>query len=440
MMKKLCVVSCPIDTSSGYGSRSRDFVRSLIKLKDDIWDIKILAQKWGNTPWGALDSEKDIDLISRLTPNIPKKPDVWIQVTVPNEFQPVGTYNIGVTAGIETTICPPQWIEGCNRMNLVLTSSNHSKKVFETSVFQVANEQGQPTGQELRLTSPVEVLFEGFNTNIYKHVDALDILPSVNEMMESVKEKFAFLLVGHWLPGDVGEDRKNIGLTIKTFLEAFKTTSNPPALVIKTSLGNNSIIDKSEIKKRIYNIKKHVLKNPERSPNVYLIHGELSDEEMNCLYNHPKVKAHINLTKGEGFGRPLLEASLSKKPIIASNWSGHLDFLPPNNSVLVKGTLTNVHESSVREQGIMKEAQWFSFFVDDAKKNMKEVFNSYNSFKEKSIRQYVNVSNNFTWNRMTDLLSSYIEKYVKLPEVVQLKLPQLKKIELPKLSKINKDD
>ena len=127
-MKKLCVVSCPIDTSSGYGSRSRDFVRSLIKLKDDIWDIKILAQKWGNTPWGALDSEKDIDLISRLTPNIPKKPDVWIQVTVPNEFQPVGTYNIGVTAGIETTICPPQWIEGCNRMNLVLTSSNHSKK------------------------------------------------------------------------------------------------------------------------------------------------------------------------------------------------------------------------------------------------------------------------------------------------------------------------
>jgi glycosyltransferase involved in cell wall biosynthesis len=439
-MKKLCVVSCPIDCQAGYGARSRDFVRSLIKLKDDKWDIKILAQRWGNTPWGVLDPEKDIDLISRLIPNIPKKPDVWIQITVPNEFQPVGVYNIGVTAGIETTICPPQWIEGCNRMNLVLTSSNHSKKVFETSVFQVANEQGQPTGQELKLTSPVEVLFEGFDTNIYKYIDSADILPSVNEMMNSIKEKFVFLLVGHWLPGDVGEDRKNIGLTIKTFLEAFKTTSNPPALVIKTSLGNNSIIDKSEIKKRIYNIKKHVLKNSEHPPNVYLIHGELSDEEMNCLYNHPKVKAHINLTKGEGFGRPLLEASLSKKPIIASNWSGHLDFLSPNNSILVKGILTKVHDSSVREQGIMKETQWFSFNIDEAKKNMKDIFNNYNSFKEKSIKQYVNVSNNFTWDRMTELLETYLEKYVKLPEIVQLKLPQLKKIELPKLSKLDKND
>lgn len=439
-MKKLCVVSCPIDTLSGYGSRSRDFVRSLIKLKDDKWDIKILAQRWGNTPWGVLDPEKDIDLISRLIPNIPKKPDVWVQITVPNEFQPVGVYNIGVTAGIETTICPPQWVEGCNRMNLVLTSSNHSKKVFETSVFQVANEQGQPTGQELKLTSPVEVLFEGFDTNIYKYIDSADILPSVNEMMNSIKEKFVFLLVGHWLPGDVGEDRKNIGLTIKTFLETFKTTSNPPALVIKTSLGSNSIMDKSEIKKRIFNIKKYVFKNPENPPNVYLIHGELSDEEMNCLYNHPKIKAHINLTKGEGFGRPLLEASLSKKPIIASNWSGHLDFLSSSTSTLVKGVLTNVHESSVREQGVMKEAQWFNFNIDEAKKNMKDIFNNYNSFKEKSIKQYVNVSNNFTWDRMTELLETYLEKYVKLPEIVQLKLPQLKKIELPKLSKLDKND
>jgi glycosyltransferase involved in cell wall biosynthesis len=438
-MKKLCIVSCPIDTLSGYGSRSRDLVRSLIKLKDDKWDIKILAQRWGNTPWGVLDPEKDIDLISRLVPNIHRKPDVWIQITVPNEFQPVGNINIGVTAGIETTICPPQWIEGCNRMNLVLTSSNHSKKVFESVQFKVANEQGQPTGQEIKLTTPVEVLFEGFDTDIYKHIESSNILPSVNDLMSSVKENFAFLLVGHWLPGNLGEDRKNIGLTIKTFLEAFKTTNNPPALVIKTSLGTNSIMDQSEVKKRIFDIKKLVLKNSEKSPNIYLIHGELSDEEMNHLYNHPKIKAHINLTKGEGFGRPLLEASLSKKPIIASNWSGHLDFLNSNHTFLVKGNLAQVHESAVREQGVMKEAQWFSFNISEAKDIMKEIFKNYIKYKEKSIRQYVHVSN-FTWDKMTELLETYLEKYVKLPELVQLKLPQLKKIELPKISKLTKND
>lgn len=427
-------MSCPIDTLSGYGSRSRDLVRSLIKLKEDKWDIKILAQRWGNTPWGVLDPEKDIDLISRLIPNIPRKPDVWFQITVPNEFQPIGEFNIGVTAGIETTVCPPQWIEGCNRMNLILVSSNHSKKVLEGVQFKVANKEGQPTGQEIKLTTPVEVLFEGFNTNIYKYIEPSNILPSINNMMESIEENFAFLLVGHWLPGNLGEDRKNIGLTIKTFLETFKTTNNPPALIIKTSLGNNSILDKAEIEKRIFEIKKLVSKNTERKPNVYLIHGELSDEEMNHLYNHPKIKAHINLTKGEGFGRPLLEATLSKKPIITSNWSGQLDFLSSNNVFLVKGKLNPVHESAVREQGIMKEAQWFSFDIMDAKKILKEIFKNYKNYKEKSIRQYV-YSSNFTWDKMTDILDSYLEKYIKLPEVVQLKLPQLKKIELPKLKK-----
>jgi len=431
MMKKLCVVSCPIDSQSGYGARSRDFVRSLIALKDEKWDIKILAQAWGTTPWGALNPEKDQDLISRLTPNIPRKPDVWIQITVPNEFQAIGTYNIGVTAGIETTICSPQWIEGCNRMDLVLTSSKHSKKVFTDINFNIANEQGQQTGQVLKLEKPVEILFEGYDTNKYGHVEPSDISPSVNEFMSQVEENFAFLFVGHWLPGDVGEDRKNIGLTVKAFLETFKTTNNPPALIIKTSLGSNSIMDYSEVKKRLYQIKKMVYGNATRKPNIYLLHGELTDKEMNDLYNHPKVKAHINLTKGEGFGRPLLEASLSKKPIIVSNWSGHLDFLKPKHNVFVDGVLTKVHPSAVREQGIMQEAQWFSFFYDKAKEAMKNVFNNYAEHKKNALNQATYSKINFTMEKMTDALSEILEQYVKLPEIVQLKLPSLKKITLP---------
>jgi len=47
MSKPICIVSCQIDTYSGYGARSRDFVKSLIKNKDKEWDIKILSQRWG---------------------------------------------------------------------------------------------------------------------------------------------------------------------------------------------------------------------------------------------------------------------------------------------------------------------------------------------------------------------------------------------------------
>ena len=53
-MKPMCVVSCPIDTFSGYGARSRDFVRSLIKEKDSEWDIRIMPQRWGDCPWNFL--------------------------------------------------------------------------------------------------------------------------------------------------------------------------------------------------------------------------------------------------------------------------------------------------------------------------------------------------------------------------------------------------
>ena len=128
-MKPLCVVSCPIDTFSGYGARSRDFVKALIQSKGEEWDIKIMPQIWGETPHNFLPQDDPLRqrFIGGLDQN--NKPDIWIQITVPNEFQPVGHFNIGVTAGIETTIYPGEFIEGSNRMDLNLVSSKHSKDV-----------------------------------------------------------------------------------------------------------------------------------------------------------------------------------------------------------------------------------------------------------------------------------------------------------------------
>jgi hypothetical protein len=166
-IKKLCVVSCPIASRSGYGSRSKDFVRALMESKPD-WDIRILSQIWGQTPINALKAGDDDDLLSRIiTQNLDKKPNIWIQITVPNEFQPVGDYNIGVTAGVETTIMPPECLEGINRMDLTLVSSNFTKEVIQNSVF---DKKDQNTGQllgQLKLEKPVEVLFEGIDLDIY---------------------------------------------------------------------------------------------------------------------------------------------------------------------------------------------------------------------------------------------------------------------------------
>lgn len=423
-MKKLCVVSCPIATRSGYGSRSRDLVRSLIETKGEEWDIRILPQRWGNTPQNAL-SEADSDLTSRFIGNLQQKPDVWMQITIPSEFQPVGNFNIGVSAVIETSGASPEFIEGCNRMDLTLVSSEHSKVTLQ-AVYDKMDEKTKQKVGEVKLNKPVEVLFEGFNETIYDN--KVSIHKSVDEVMSSVDEEFAFLFVGHWLQGNIGHDRKNVGGMIHTFFNAFKNKGKKPALILKTSIVAPGITNVHEIRKRIEMVKGMI--DSKNLPNVYILDGDLSDEEMNSLYNHPKVKAHVSFTRGEGFGRPLLEACVSGKPIIASNWSGHLDFLNPEFNFLVGGKLEKV-DASAANDWIRKESQWFSINYGEAGGVMKWVYDNYKKAVEKSRKNRKYVKDNFTIRKMTESLDNILQDY-KVgdgPQQVELKLPKLKKLD-----------
>ena len=166
-MKPLCVISCPIDTFSGYGARSRDFVKALIQLKDKEWDIKIIPQRWGDTPWNFLSKDDPLRQRFVLDNRVPRKPDVWVQITIPSEFAPVGTYNIGVSAGIETTVYPGNFIEGNNRMNINLVSSEHSKNVATHSQFEKVDKDTNQKMGVIKNEKPVEVLFEGLDLNTY---------------------------------------------------------------------------------------------------------------------------------------------------------------------------------------------------------------------------------------------------------------------------------
>lgn len=424
------VVQSPIATRSGYGERSRDFVKALIAL--DKYDIKLIPTRWGSTPQNAL-TDADTDITSRIITQLTEQPDVFIQITIPNEFQPIGKYNIGVTAGIETTQCSPQFIEGCNRMNLVLASSEHTKWVFENSRYDILNEQTQQKTGELKLTTPVEVLFEGIDLNIYKKLESV-ANTEINTVLSSIKEDFAYLFVGHWLPGDFGEDRKNVSGLIRSFLEAFKNKMNPPALVLKTSLGAPSIMDRMEIEKRINIIKEAVQANS--LPPIYLVYGDLTAEEMNMLYNHPKIKAHISFTKGEGYGRPLAEAAITGKPIIVSDFSGHKDFLPDDMVFYLPGQMTNVHPSAANDW-LMKESQWLTVDYGYAIGVMKDIEKNYKKALEKSRKTYHHIKTNFSFDKMKEKLDSILTNRIpEFPKQHELKLPKMKKIELPQMKKL----
>ena len=427
-MKQLVIISCPIDTHSGYGARSRDIASALIK--SEKYEVKILPQRWGATPFGFLQSNNPehkqiIDCIWNQ-PQLPRQPDVWIQITVPNEFQAVGKFNIGVTAGIETTLCAPQWVDGVNRMNLTLVSSEHAKKVFLSSSFEEKNNQTGQVVRSLKVEKPIEVLFEGANTDIYKKLDSTEgeVTESINDL---VKEDFNYLFVGHWLQGEIGHDRKDVGMLIKTFLETFKNKKSRPGLILKTSSGNYSIMDRDAILLKIRSIEESIEGN---LPSIYLLHGELSDKEVNELYNHPKVKAHVTFTKGEGYGRPLLEASITGKPVIAPNYSGHLDFLDEEMSILLPGQITQLHPSSVVQDMLIPESGWFTVDYKKAADTLEDVYKNYKKYNDGAKRQSYRSRTAFSLDEMSNLLLTILED--KVPKPVELKLPKLQKIELPK--------
>ena len=434
MNKPLCIVSSPVDTFSGYGARSRDFIKSLIKTKGDEWDIKLLSQRWGSTPFGFLneDLEDEKDLLDRIIPQMTAQPDVWFQITVPNEFQPVAKHlNIGVTAGIETTICDPSWIEGCNRMTLNLVSSQHAKTVFENSQFEQKDATTNKTVSIVKLTSPVETLFEGLDLNKYFKTN-----PSQTDLVQQIskiKEDFAFLFVGHWLQGDFGEDRKNVGYMIKAFLEVFKGKTNAPALIMKTNSATTSIMDRNSMLEKIEQIRKTV---KGRIPNIYLLHGDLEDEDINDLYNHSKVKAMVSFTKGEGYGRPLLEFTVTEKPVIASGWSGHIDFLDKDSAILVGGELKQIHASAVVPNMLIADSQWFAPNDGQAGYALKEVFENYKKYLPLAKKQASISKNKFSLDKMTETLGKILdEKTQPVPKFIPLTLPKLNKLDLPKLNK-----
>ena len=429
MSKPTFVISCPIDTYSGYGARSRDIVKAIIEL--DKYEVKVLPQRWGQTPKGFIKNNPEWEFLTKHllnSPQLPAQPEIWMQITVPNEFQPVGKYNIGCTAGIETTIAPAEWIEGCNRMNLILGSSEHTIKVLKESKFEKRDQQTNQTVGYVEWKGDSEVIFEGANTEVYKPIKSTFDL-------SNIKEEFAYLFVGHWMQGNLGEDRKNVGLLVKAFYETFKNKSKKPALILKTSQVGSSYMDRDELIKRIKMIKDTV--SSTNLPNVYLLHGEFTDNEINEIYNHSKVKAMVNLTKGEGFGRPLLEFSLTNKPIITTNCSGHIDYLNPEFVTLLPGTMTKVHPSAANNM-LLADAEWFSVDYGQTGYHLKDMFENYKGYAENAKRQGFQSRTKFSFEAMkTKLDEVFTNRIPEFPKQVQLQLPKLKKIELPKLKKID---
>ena len=421
MNKPLLVFQAPVATRSGYGDHSRDILKSLFDL--DKYDVKIIPTRWGNTPQDQIDPQTEFGqkILQNIATQLNKKPDIFIQVSVANEFRALGNYNIGITAGVETTIAPQEFIQGSNNMDLIITPSEFTKDVLIKTSYDQIDKITKQKVAELKLQKPVEVLFEGIDVDVFNGKPSSSIL-------EGVDTDFNFLFVGHWLAGDLGHDRKDVGMMIKTFCTVFKglPKNQQPGLLLKTSHAGFSVGERESIKKKIESITSEF---GDKCPPIHLLWGDLSQSQLNSLYNDDKVKAMIMFTKGEGYGRPLAEFATTGKPIMVSNWSGYKDFLPEDSTVYLEGVLQNVHESS-KNNFLLKEAKWFYVDYSKAAQKIFDLHKNYKTYLTKSSNLKTNILN-FTFSKMTEKLGSILEKYVKVepqPQHIEMKLPTINKL------------
>lgn len=426
-MKQTLYIICPLFSRSGYGQHSRLIVNSLLNHVDK-YDIKIILTRWGNTPQTAK-TEKYLPFIHAGP--ITQQPDISIQIAIPNEFQRIGKVSIGISAVTESSVCSPEFIEGANKVDLVLVPSEFTKNVLLQTEIEKRDSQNNQTIEILKCRTPVRVLFEGLDLNIFNKNNVIRS-EFVSQQLSIIKEDFVFLCVSAWLQGQLGEDRKNVGALIHLFLDVFKRkgSGNRPALLLKVHGAGFSEVEQAEVIDKIRQIQTLIEQSGFKGvlPSIYLLNGDLTDEEMNTLYNHPKVKSLVSLSHAEGYGLPLSEFTTTGKPVIAPAYSGQMDFLSKDHgAILLPGQMTKIHPSAAN-QWIINDSEWFTPNYQYTSQIVNDMYENYDKYLEKSRKHIKYSKDNFSLDLMEQKLIEILNEFdIKKPQMT-IKLPQLKKL------------
>lgn len=378
----------PFLTSSGYGVHSRQVARWALAKSD--WDVRVQTLLWGVTPW-LIDGSDEKGLIGRImmrTSPLEGQPifDMSFQVQLPNEWDPrLARVNIGVTAAVETDKCNPAWIEACNRMTAVVVPSQHTKSVLESSGV---------------LRVPVLVIPESYYDEILEE--------SPQKFSHEFSTSFNFLVFGQLTGNNPENDRKNLFYTLKWMFEEFKDDKDV-GIILKTNSGRQTKIDRLVTERFVKQMIKEVRKTP--YPRVHMLHGKMDNQEMTSLMTDPTVKALVSLTRGEGYGLPILEAAAVGLPVIATGWSGHLDFMK-TDFVSVEYNLGEIHPSRVDNQIFMKGTKWAYPSEDDAKKRMRKFYEKSTMPRHKAQEASKRIRQDYSFGAVSKIYDEKLAPYL----------------------------
>jgi glycosyltransferase involved in cell wall biosynthesis len=364
-VKKKVLLKGPLLTRSGYGEQARFALRAL-RSREDVCEIFLQPITWGACSWLSSQDEerKWIDATIEKTIGYIQQGgqfDISVQVTIPNEWEKLAPYNVGYTAGIETTQVAHEWLLKANEIvdNIVVVS-NHSANVFRDSTYQGTDSN---TGQQVTLKLQKPVTAVNYPVKHYENLEELDL---------SLSTDTNFLAVAQFGP------RKNLPNTIKWFMDEFKDDENV-GLVVKAQIAKNCLMDREKL---LHDLKQNFGPNSpykDHKCKLYLLHGSMTDSEMHSLYRHPQISALLTLTHGEGFGLPIFEAAYSGLPVVAPGWSGQMDFLCDENGkehfYNVAFDINRIPQEAVWNGVLVQDSAWSYPREVSAKEKMRECYN-----------------------------------------------------------------
>ena len=391
-MKKV-LIRAPLLSQSGYGVHSRQIFRFCEAQKG--WSLTTQILPWGITPWNiSPDAEGGIyNRAMSLSSPISEKHDISFQIQLPHEWDAsLAKFNVGITAGVETNKCSAEWVDAhINKMDLVIVPSRFTKKTLENSAT-------------VKLNTPIVVLPEAYFSEL------LD--KPTHDPLENLPTDKNFLMVGTLTSDDAAADRKNLASSIIWFLKAFEGKKDV-GLVVKTSRGRDTTIDRDLVRKMMQSVKKASNVDSERCPKIYMLHGSMTREEMRNLYKSKKLCAYASATRGEGFGLPLLEAAVSEIPIVATDWSAHTEFLSGESFLAAKYDIKPIASSRVDGKIFVKDSCWANPREGNFSRKMKLAVSDNKKFRKAAKELSSSLQKSHSLENLQEKFEEIIREYIQ---------------------------
>ena len=281
--------------------------------------------------------------------------------------------------------------EGINKL---IVPSVHSKNGFINTSYEATNSN---TGQKTIINCNCEV----------------DVIPYPVEEINSRPLDFEMSTKFNFLAVALFGKRKNIENMVRWFLEEFE--NDDVGLLLKTGHARGSNSDFLLSKK----VLKSLVGKKKRKCKIYLLHGSLSDAEIHSLYKREDVHCYVSATHGEGFGLPIFEAAYSNLPIVATNWSAHLDFLSApykENGKLkdkqlfakVDYDLKEISPDTVWDQILIEGSRWAYPKEKSFKDQIRKVYKNHGMYKKWSSELQKHILKNYQKDKILEQMRKSI--------------------------------